>query len=481
MIRPSVALIAAAALTLSIAAQSTWGRGFGGGFRGGGGFGGGGFGGGGFGGGGVGGGGFGGGGFRGPSVGGGGIGGGFGGAGLGGGGFGGGGFGGGGLGNARLGGGFAGGAPGGLGGAGFGGGGFAPGGLGGASLGGERLGGEGLGGGRLAGEGGFDEGGGRFAGLGQNGLGQGNFGNGRAPDRAELNNFLGLPSDEGMHGLATREGAGPRGSEAVRGIARGPGGGVVAGEVARGPFGGTTARGIVAGPSGYAAGFARVSPAGRYTTAVAVRRGFNSFGYYNRAWYAANAAAWYPLGWEDGTAWYTTDWGSLGNLLDFYGTTPVYYDYGNTITYQDGNVYSNGQDEGTAEAYSAQALSLATAGTDAQASTNEQWLPLGVFALCKPGETKSDVTVQLAVNRAGIIRGNYTDGSKNETLLVHGSVDKKTQRVAFTVGDNKTTVLETGLYNLTKPEAPALIHFGKDRTEQWLLVGVQKPHDPDQF
>ena len=32
-----------------------------------------------------------------------------------------------------------------------------------------------------------------------------------------------------------------------------------------------------------------------------------------------------------------------------------------------------------------------------------------------------------------------------------------------------------GLYNLTKDEAPCLIHFGKDKTEQWLLVRMQKP------
>jgi len=66
------------------------------------------------------------------------------------------------------------------------------------------------------------------------------------------------------------------------------------------------------------------------------------------------------------------------------------------------------------------------------------------FALCKPGESKSDITVQLAVNREGTLRGNYTDASKNETLPVHGSVDKKTQRVAFTVGDDMTRVLRNG-------------------------------------
>jgi hypothetical protein len=38
-------------------------------------------------------------------------------------------------------------------------------------------------------------------------------------------------------------------------------------------------------------------------------------------------------------------------------------------------------------------------------------------------------------------------------------------------GKNKTTVCETGIYNLTQDEAPALIHLGKDKTQQWLLPG----------
>ena len=50
---------------------------------------------------------------------------------------------------------------------------------------------------------------------------------------------------------------------------------------------------------------------------------------------------------------------------------------------------------------------------------------------------------------------------------------ESSQRVAFTIGDNTETVVETGLYNLTKDEAPALMHFGADRTEQWLLVRVE--------
>jgi hypothetical protein len=81
----------------------------------------------------------------------------------------------------------------------------------------------------------------------------------------------------------------------------------------------------------------------------------------------------------------------------------------------------------------------------------------------------------LAVNRQGALRGNYTDTVSDQNQPVHGSVDKSTQRIAFTVGDNTRNVVETGLYNLTKDEAPALIHFGSDRTEQWLFVRLNSP------
>ena len=60
-------------------------------------------------------------------------------------------------------------------------------------------------------------------------------------------------------------------------------------------------------------------------------------------------------------------------------------------------------------------------------------------------------------------------------VLIQGTVDKKSQRVAWTVGDNKRTVGETGLYNLTKDESPVLIHIGKDKTQQWTLVRLKPP------
>ncbi len=82
---------------------------------------------------------------------------------------------------------------------------------------------------------------------------------------------------------------------------------------------------------------------------------------------------------------------------------------------------------------------------------------------------------QLAINKQGILRGNFQDSADNITEPIQGSADLKTQRVAFTVGDKTSTIIETGLYNLTKDEAPVLIHFGQDRTEQWLLVRLKNP------
>ena len=71
---------------------------------------------------------------------------------------------------------------------------------------------------------------------------------------------------------------------------------------------------------------------------------------------------------------------------------------------------------------------------------------------------------QLAVNKAGTIRGNYYNVLSDITQPVYGSVDKKTQRAAWTVGDRKEPVYEVGFANLTKSETTMMVHFGKELT-----------------
>ena len=155
-------------------------------------------------------------------------------------------------------------------------------------------------------------------------------------------------------------------------------------------------------------------------------------------------------------------------------TAPVDYNYGSNVVTQDDNVYVDGQDSGTTQAYFEQAASLAKTGADAPATDDQNWLPLGVFAMTHGDQTNSNMAIQLAVDKQGIIRGNFTDTKTNQTLAVKGSIDKQTQRAAWTIGSKKNDVMETGLYNLTKDEVPSLLHYGQDRTEQWMLVRVKQ-------
>jgi hypothetical protein len=59
-----------------------------------------------------------------------------------------------------------------------------------------------------------------------------------------------------------------------------------------------------------------------------------------------------------------------------------------------------------------------------------------------------------------VIRGNYYSALSDTTLPVYGSVDKETQRAAWTVGDRKEPIFEAGFANLTKSETTMLVHFG---------------------
>ena len=73
--------------------------------------------------------------------------------------------------------------------------------------------------------------------------------------------------------------------------------------------------------------------------------------------------------------------------------------------------------------------------------------------------------MQIAVNKDGVLRGNYHDLLTDTVTPILGAVDKQNQRVAMKLQGNDSVVVETGLYNLTNDEVPVLVHFGPDRQE----------------
>jgi uncharacterized protein (TIGR03000 family) len=318
---------------------------------------------------------------------------------------------------------------------------------------------------------------------------------GGAYDRTLYGSRGGSVSAEGRRGIAVGpEGFAAGGSREV--TATGPGG--------RSYTGGSR-YGVAAGAGGAVAGGARYGAArgfptdwglGRYssfgvagvggttlwshrylaTTGGYVRSGFGYYNCFRPGWYAAHPLAWTAAGWAAGTAWAAATWPSLATFVAI-PAPPVYYDYGNTIVYQGGNVYVDGSDAGRTAQYAEQAVSLADQGQQANAPKTDKWESLGVFALVQGDEKTSNTIFQLAVNDAGTIRGTYYNGLDDSTKPVYGAVDKKTQRAAWTIGTDKNTVFDTGFYNLTKDETPVLVHSGKDRTQQWMLARMEKPED----
>ena len=158
---------------------------------------------------------------------------------------------------------------------------------------------------------------------------------------------------------------------------------------------------------------------------------------------------------------------------------PCYYDYGSggNVVYQNGYVYVNGQVVGTYSQYSQSAADLATVDPTAVPPTaDDGWLPLGTFSVAlSESDTKPTRVVQLAVNKAGLISGTWYNSATDKAYTVQGRVDLETQRVAFTIGDDRDLVLETGLYNLTQNEAPVLAHLGPEKTATYLFVRLPEP------
>jgi hypothetical protein len=210
--------------------------------------------------------------------------------------------------------------------------------------------------------------------------------------------------------------------------------------------------------------------------ATVVRGNFGYASAFRPGWYTSHPGAWAAAGWGAGAAWTAATWPAVTTWCSI-PAAPIDYDYGNTVVINDNSVTLNGQPAGTTQEYAAQATALATQGQTADPPADAEWKPLGVFSLIQGEEQQSNYVFQLAVSKAGVIRGNYYDGLMDTTTPVYGSVDPKTQRAAWTIGKKNDRVFEAGLSNLTAEQCPVLIHIGKDKTQQWMLVRQQQPKD----
>lgn len=194
---------------------------------------------------------------------------------------------------------------------------------------------------------------------------------------------------------------------------------------------------------------------------------------YNTARLAAYPNAWRPAQYVGNSLYVNPGYAATARLLGL-AAAPAAYDYGGNVVTQSNAVYVNGDSAGSPQDYSNQASQVASAGQAAPAD-DSQWMPLGVFAAVEGTETNSDDVFQLAVNADGVLRGNYHNLRNNEVTPITGSVDKSTQKAAWTIGSDQTPVYEVGIANLTKDQTPMLVHNGDGQIHQMSLVRLPEP------
>lgn len=253
--------------------------------------------------------------------------------------------------------------------------------------------------------------------------------------------------------------------------------------------------------------------------------GYGGWGYHGYYGGWGYPGGWYAPGWSPASAWTfmgvstLTSFLGLGMMESALASNNGGGGGGNSvtnITYQGDNVYMNGQPVATSQQYYQQAQQLAstatapqsyvngytaatdpgdTTGSAAQADgsasgqsdsqtyqpadANEQWQALGVFALAEPGQTDSNMLLQLAINQKGIVRGNYTNQLTNEHSQIYGALDKKNQRISWTIGSNNSTVFDTRLGDLVKDDSQVLVHYGPSNTKTMALIRLPAPKESD--
>jgi hypothetical protein len=175
-------------------------------------------------------------------------------------------------------------------------------------------------------------------------------------------------------------------------------------------------------------------------------------------WWRRHPRAWIWPGLGVGLgAWAWTSWNSFYPWFGI-NAAPISLVYGDNIYFDGGSVFVNGQFV-PAQQYFAQLQTSVMQGVN-YTPQGDDWRSLGVFALAADDSDASDQVVQLAVHKSGAVRGNFYDQSTQTSLTVEGWLDRTSQRLTFTIGDDHNTIYEVGVFNLTQGEAPVLVHFG---------------------
>lgn len=186
---------------------------------------------------------------------------------------------------------------------------------------------------------------------------------------------------------------------------------------------------------------------------------------------------WRPAAWATLATWGAWDW-----------STPYYYDNGgdaypittieSTYTYPSAtteSTYAYPYSTTTTPYQSVQTQPMQSAQTPA--STGEEWLPLGVFAVAHNANAAAQTNrfIQLAINRSGEIAGVLYNSATDAAQDLTGMVDPKSQKAYWSMSNRTDSpIASTGIYNLTEDQTSINVHFVDGSDQTWTLVRLQQ-------
>lgn len=156
--------------------------------------------------------------------------------------------------------------------------------------------------------------------------------------------------------------------------------------------------------------------------------------------------------------------------------SPYYYgyygDYWGPSEYYENTYIERDYQQIYQPSYQEQNQTIEIASTD---TSNDEWMPLGVFAVSKNDETTGppNMFVQLALNKEGVIAGTFYNATTDQTYELEGIVEQEDQRAVWKIADDPDSpIVETGIYNLTQSELPIRVYFSDGRTQDMILVRI---------
>ena len=111
------------------------------------------------------------------------------------------------------------------------------------------------------------------------------------------------------------------------------------------------------------------------------------------------------------------------------------------------------------------------------ASTDEDWLSLGVFAVASDATAAAQTNrfIQLAISHTGEIAGVLYNSTTDSAQDLAGMVDPNSQQVYWSMSNRiDSPIASTGIYNLMEDQTPINVHFADGSDQTWTLVRLQQ-------